>query len=76
MNKGILTELNHVFGYGYIQCSKSGKNLFCKFEDFEYESPKINDMVSYDLIEGNNSELAININLQQIDGIVEKEVMV
>ncbi|MEX0811112.1 MAG: cold shock domain-containing protein [Chitinophagales bacterium] len=63
MNKGILIELNHGFGYGYIKCSKSGKDLFCKFEDIEYELPKENDLVSFDLIEGNNSELAININL-------------
>lgn len=60
---GVLIELNHGFGYGYIKCNETGKSLFCKFEDIEYDLPKENDTVSFDLIDGNNSELAININL-------------
>lgn len=63
MNKGILKELNHGFRYGYIKCSESGKSLFCKLDDFDYDLPKVNDVVSFDLIDGYNSELAINVKL-------------
>lgn len=63
MNKGLLKELNHAFGYGYIQCMKTSNLIFCKFEDLEYELPEEGDHVSYDLVDGNNSEIAINIRL-------------
>lgn len=63
MNKGKLKELNDSFGYGYIQCQKTGNLIFHKFEDLEYELPEVGDLVSFDLVEGNNSELAINIKL-------------
>ncbi len=74
MNKGILNELNHTFGYGYITCSKSGKKLFCKYEDIDYETPQVNDVVSFDLIEGYNSELAINIRLYNMNNLQKEEL--